>query len=55
MKEPILVHTEDDYEQAQRRVEELNGEPDTPEKETELAALAEAMLAYEMRRGASEE
>lgn len=55
MKEPIVVHTEDDYELAQQRVQELNAQPESPEKDAELAALAEAMLAYEMRRGAAEE
>ena len=50
MKTPIAIHTEDDYDRAQQRVEELNAMPDDDEKERELAALAEAMLAFEMRR-----
>lgn len=49
MKQPILVHTEEDYQQAQQRVLELSREPDSPEKEAEQAALAEAMLAWELR------
>ncbi len=50
MKEPILIHTDEDYERAQSRIEELNTEADSSTKEIELAALAEAMLAFEMRR-----
>jgi hypothetical protein len=50
MMQPIVVHTEEDYQRAQERVEELNAEPDSQAKEAELAALAEAMLAFEMRR-----
>ena len=50
MLQPIAVHTEEDYQRAQERVEELNAEPDSKAKESELAALAEAMLAFEMRR-----
>ena len=34
---------------AQRRVEELNAMAESAEKERELAALAEAMLAFELR------
>lgn len=49
MLKPIVVHTEEDYQRAQERVAELNAEPDSTAKEDELAALAEAMLAYEMR------
>lgn len=49
MKQPILVHTEEDYQRAQQRVLELNQEPDSPEKEAEQAAIAEAMLAWELR------
>ncbi len=55
MKEPIVVHTEEDYEAAQRRVEELNAEAESPTKHDELAALAEAMLAFEMRREDAQE
>lgn len=51
MKTPIAVHTDQDYEQAQRRVAELSIAPDSPEKARELEALAEAMLAFELRRG----
>ena len=50
MREPILIHTEDDYDSAQRRVAELEAAPDSADKEHELAALAEAMLAFELRR-----
>ena len=50
MLQPIAVHTEEDYQRVQERVEELNAEPDSKAKESELAALAEAMLAFEMRR-----
>ncbi len=49
MKEPIIIHTDEDYERAQRRVEELNAMAESAEKERELAALAEAMLAFELR------
>ncbi|MEN5080983.1 hypothetical protein ABE438_00725 [Bosea sp. TWI1241] len=50
MKMPIAVHTEEDYAQAQERVAELSTEPDSKEKDRELEALAEAMLAFELRR-----
>jgi tRNA(Arg) A34 adenosine deaminase TadA len=50
VKQPIVVHTEEDYDAAQRRVEELNAEAESPTKHAELAALAEAMLAWELRR-----
>jgi hypothetical protein len=50
MKSPIAVHTEEDYEQAQQRVAELGTEPDSKDKDRELEALAEAMLAWELRR-----
>lgn len=50
MKLPIVIHTDEDYDRAQQRVEELNATPDTPEKERELRAIAEAMLTFELRR-----
>ena len=50
MKTPITVHTDEDYEQAQQRVAELSTAPDRKDKERELEALAEAMLAWELRR-----
>lgn len=50
MKPPIIVHTEEDYQRAQERAEELSASPESPARDAELAALAEAMLAYEMRR-----
>jgi hypothetical protein len=53
MKTPIAVHTDEDFEQAQRRVAELSITPDSPEKARELEALAEAMLAFELRRDES--
>ena len=55
MKLPIVVHTEEDYERAQQRVEDLNAMPDSAEKERELRALAEAMLAFELRRDEAED
>ncbi len=55
MKQPIVVHTEEDYDAAQKRVEELNAEADSAAKEAELAALAEAMLAWELRRDEAED
>jgi hypothetical protein len=55
MKSPIAVHTDEDYEEAQQRVAELNAAPDSREKERELAALAEAMLAFELRRDEAQE
>jgi hypothetical protein len=50
VKLPIVIHTEEDYDRAQQRVEELNATPESAERERELQALAEAMLAYELRR-----
>lgn len=50
MKLPIAIHTDEDYDRAQQRVKELNATPDGDEKERELQALAEAMLAFELRR-----
>lgn len=50
MKSPIAVHTDEDYEQAQQRLAELNSVPDSAEKDRELEELAEAMLAWELRR-----
>lgn len=50
MKEPIVVHTEEDYERAQQRIEELNDAEESSDKEHELQALAEAILAFELRR-----
>jgi hypothetical protein len=50
VKLPIMIHTEEDYDRAQQRVAELNAMPDGAEKERELHALAEAMLAFELRR-----
>lgn len=55
MKEPITIHTEEDYERAQQRVAELNASPDSAAKEQELAALAEAMLTYELRLDLAED
>lgn len=55
MKSPIMIHTEEDYERAQLRVQELNAGPEGADKETELQALAEAMLAFELRRDEAEE
>lgn len=55
MKEPILIHTEEDYERAQQRVAELNASADSAEKERELQALAQAMLAYELRLDSAED
>ncbi|WP_439499435.1 hypothetical protein [Bosea sp. (in: a-proteobacteria)] len=55
MKQPIVIHTEEDYEQAQQRVAELSAAADSAGKESELAALAEAMLAWELRRDTAEE
>lgn len=50
VKLPIIIHTDEDYDRAQQRVEELNALPDNSEKERELRAIAEAMLAFELRR-----
>lgn len=49
MKLPIVIHTEEDYDRAQQRLTELNAMPEGAEKERELHALAEAMLAFELR------
>jgi len=50
VKLPIVIHSDEDYDRAQQRVKELNAKPDTPDKEKELQALAEAMLSFELRR-----
>lgn len=50
VKEPIIIHTEEDYDRAQQRVEELNAAEESSQKDRELQALAEAMLAFELRR-----
>ena len=50
VKLPIVIHTEEDYDRAQQRAKELNAMPDGTDKERELQALAEAMLAFELRR-----
>jgi hypothetical protein len=50
-----MIHTEEDYERAQLRVRELNAGPEGADKETELQALAEAMLAFELRRDEADE
>lgn len=50
VKLPIVIHSDEDYDRAQQRVKELNALPDTPDKEKELHALAEAMLSFELRR-----
>lgn len=55
MKQPIVIHSEDDYERAQQRVRELEAAPPSANKERELQALADAMLAYELRREAAED
>lgn len=55
MKEPIVIHTDEDYDRAQQRVEELNAQPNSPDKDRELQAIAEAMLSFELRRDDSED
>jgi hypothetical protein len=50
VKEPIVIHTEEDYDRAQQRVAELNASPDSADKEHELRAIADAMLVFELRR-----
>ncbi|WP_353184596.1 hypothetical protein [Bosea sp. (in: a-proteobacteria)] len=55
MKTPIVVHTDEDYERAQQRVTELNAMPDSAEKDNELQAIADAMLAFELRRDEPED
>lgn len=55
MKQPIVIHTDEDYEHAQLRVSELQAAADSNAKEQELQALAEAMLAWELRRETAEE
>lgn len=55
VKQPIVIHTEEDYEQVQQRVAELSASADSANKESELEALAEAMLAWELRRDTAEE
>lgn len=49
MKEPIVIHTEEDYERVQQRVKELGRPPEGSSQDKELQALAEAMLAWELR------
>jgi hypothetical protein len=55
MKQPIVVHTEEDYQRAQERAQELSAAPESPERDAELAALADAMLAFEMRLDEAED
>lgn len=55
MKEPIAIHTDEDYDRAQQRVTELNASPDSAEKDRELQAIADAMLAFELRRDEAED
>lgn len=55
MKEPIVIHTEEDYDRAQQRVEELNAQAASADKDRELQAIAEAMLAFELRRDDAED
>ncbi|UZF93547.1 hypothetical protein [Bosea sp. NBC_00550] len=55
MKLPIAIHTDEDYDRAQQRVAELNRLPESSDKEKELHALAEAMLAFELRRDDAED
>ena len=50
MKEPIVIHTEEDYERAEQRIEELNAAEESGAKQHELQARAEAMLSFELRR-----
>lgn len=55
VKEPIVIHTEDDYERAQQRVKELGNPADGSAQAREQQALAEAMLAWELRRDEAED
>jgi hypothetical protein len=55
MKQPIVVHTEEDYQRAQERAQELSAATESPERDAELAALADAMLAFEMRLDEAED
>ena len=55
VKERIAIHTDEDYDRAQQRVTELNASPDSAEKDRELQAIADAMLAFELRRDEGED
>ncbi len=53
MKEPIVIHNDEDYERAQERVKELADA--AAGSEAEQLALADAMLAWELRLDSAEE
>ncbi len=55
MKEPIVIHTEEDYESAQQRVKELGMPAEDTPAAREQQALAEAMLSWELRRNEAED
>lgn len=49
MSEPIVIQSDEEHEQAQRRIRELNAAPDSADKTRELEALAEAVLVFQLR------
>lgn len=55
MLQPIAIHTEEDFQRAEERIAELNAAPDSDAKRAELQAIADAMLAWELRRDEAEE
>ncbi|WP_181832847.1 hypothetical protein [Bosea caraganae] len=55
MKEPIVIHTDEDYERAQLRVKELGRPAEGSAEEKEQQALAEAMLSWELRHDEAED
>jgi hypothetical protein len=55
VKEPIVIHTEEDYERVQLRLKELGRPREGSAEEKELQALAEAMLAWELRHDEAED
>ncbi|MGL4444989.1 MAG: hypothetical protein ACRCU1_15295 [Alsobacter sp.] len=49
MTGPIVLHSDADHQQAQQRIAALRGEPDSPAQRQELQALADAILAFQLR------
>ncbi|WP_156323286.1 hypothetical protein [Bosea sp. AAP35] len=49
MSGPITIQTEEERQVAQQRIAALQAEPDSPDKEGELQAIAEALLVFQLR------
>lgn len=50
MKRMVIIYTEEDYDCACERLEELRSKPDCRVKDEELDALLDAMFAWELRQ-----